>query len=187
MSSAHEKRYASDLQKSFEAMNESASNRLTDSSDLNAVLEKHLDHARDIVRSNLKLIQCSLTSTQDDLVREADMLPRISPASILSHLAGTKVHSLPPAWKTIFVQYGRSIATLQRAERLFADLRNPSELVAGILNKGHQNWDPEAYPEWLLLEVENNILIRPEQADIAREMMRPSSGGNAVMQLNMVS
>lgn len=45
--------------------------------------------------------------------------------------------------------------------------------------------DPEEYPEWLLLEVENNILIRPEQAQIASEMIDPQSGSNSIMQLNM--
>jgi hypothetical protein len=41
------------------------------------------------------------------------------------------------------------------------------------------------HPDWLLLELENNILIRPEQAQIATEMISPSSGSNSIMQLNM--
>jgi len=60
-----------------------------------------------------------------------------------------------------------------------------AELLSELENPGHQDWDPMCYPEWLLLEVENNILIRQEQAHICREMMLPSSGSNSIVQLNM--
>lgn len=52
-------------------------------------------------------------------------------------------------------------------------------------NPGHVGWDPLARPDWLLLEVENSILIRQEQAEIVDQMISPSSGINSLMQLNM--
>src|SRR5690606_708337 len=36
-----------------------------------------------------------------------------------------------------------------------------------------------------LLEIESNLMIRSAQADIAKEMLNPTSGKNSVMQLNM--
>jgi hypothetical protein len=100
-------------------------------------------------------------------------------------LASDKVAALPDDWKRCLVVYGLAIAALQRAERLVAYNGNSAELLSELENLGHQDWDPMRYPEWLLLEVENNIQIRQEQAHIAREMMSPSSGCNSVMQLNM--
>lgn len=113
------------------------------------------------------------------------MLPCISQTSILSHLASDKVAALSDDWKRCMVVYGLAIAALQRAERLVAYNGNSTELLSELENPGHQAWDPMRYPEWVLLEVENNIQIRQEQAQIAREMMSPSSGCNSVMQLNI--
>lgn len=60
-----------------------------------------------------------------------------------------------------------------------------SDFLKELVNCGHVGWDPEDYPEWLIFEVENNILIRPNQAQIAKEMLSPKSGGNSAMMLNM--
>jgi len=52
---------------------------------------------------------------------------------------------------------------MQRAERLVACGKRDSDKLSELMNGGHTNWDPMEFPEWLLLELENNILIRPEQ------------------------
>lgn len=53
-------------------------------------------------------------------------------------------------------------------------------------NPGHTNWSPKEYPEWLLIELELDIMIRDVQVDVARRMMSmPENNGNGVMQLNM--
>ena len=78
-----------------------------------------------------------------------------------------------------------AISNLQRAERLITCIGNNSELLSELSNPGHRGWDPIHYPDWLLLEVENNILIRRVQAQIAREMISPLSGANSILQLNM--
>ena len=92
---------------------------------------------------------------------------------------------LPAAWKAAFVEYGTAITTLQRAKRLNACLSDPAELLGELANPGHVGWDPLDQPDWLLLELENDILIREEQAQIARHMISPSSGTNCIMQFNM--
>lgn len=68
---------------------------------------------------------------------------------------------------------------------MLASVTTDSELLRELLNEGHEGWDPFVYPEWLLLEIENNILIRPVQARIAVNMISLQSGRNSVMQLNM--
>jgi hypothetical protein len=52
-------------------------------------------------------------------------------------------------------------------------------------NLGHSNWKPLDYPDWLLLEIDSNILIRPGQVNITLAMISPESGSNSVLQMNM--
>ncbi|KAI1041456.1 hypothetical protein LB505_005619 [Fusarium chuoi] len=46
-------------------------------------------------------------------------------------------------------------------------------------NKGHSNWKPEEHPDWLLLEIESNMMIRPVQVDVALATISPGSGSNS--------
>ena len=52
-------------------------------------------------------------------------------------------------------------------------------------NLGHSNWKPQDRPDWLLLEIDSNILIRPGQVEVTRAMISPESGSNSVLQMNM--
>jgi len=57
--------------------------------------------------------------------------------------------------------------------------------LSELSNSGYRDWDLLHYPDWLLLEIENNILIRQVQAQIAREIISSLSGTNSILQLNM--
>ncbi|CAG8984161.1 hypothetical protein HYALB_00008163 [Hymenoscyphus albidus] len=115
----------------------------------------------------------------------ASILPRLSPSILIGLLARFNAVQLTPAWKTAIVYYAMALANIQKAERLVACGKRDVDILNELTNVGHANWDPMEFPEWLLLELESNILIRPEQAQIAREMIAPRSGTNAIMQLNM--
>ena len=52
-------------------------------------------------------------------------------------------------------------------------------------NSGHENWNPLDWPDWLLLEIDSDILIRQEQVDVAHGIITPASMDNTVLQLNM--
>ena len=52
-------------------------------------------------------------------------------------------------------------------------------------NDGHRGWDIADWPDWLLIEIEGDFLIRAIQARVALEMIRPSSSTNSLVQLNM--
>ncbi|XP_047144363.1 uncharacterized protein LOC105847900 [Hydra vulgaris] len=74
----------------------------------------------------------------------------------------------------------------QKAIRCLKLLQNKSSsfvLSRELRNLGHENWIPSSNPEWLLLELEGNFLIRPIQIDIARSMLNANE--NFVQQLNM--
>ncbi|QDS77180.1 hypothetical protein FKW77_001966 [Venturia effusa] len=119
----------------------------------------------------------------DKLAHEIGVWPRLTPTTLLKHLSDTT--SLTSSWKDALLQYGLAVTQLQYYQRVVNIPGNGSELMRELLNTGHIGWDPKEYPEWLLFEVENSLLIRPEQAQIAMEMLSPSSGGNSVYQLNM--
>ncbi|KAI9655268.1 MAG: hypothetical protein M1829_000681 [Trizodia sp. TS-e1964] len=113
------------------------------------------------------------------------MAPRISPIFFLQQLARKNWKELPQTWKKAIVTYAIALTKLQQAERLDRLQHDEMSLLKESLNLPHSNWNPFDYPESLLLEVENGILIREVQEHIASQMRNPSNNANSVMQLNM--
>ncbi|KAL3419433.1 hypothetical protein PVAG01_09655 [Phlyctema vagabunda] len=180
----HEQRYVDDLRQSFEALKSDVAVASRPVIKVH-VLEEELKGAVHDMKEIYRVICGCLATGTLSIVRKAKMLPRLSTTAILSHLADDKSPDLPQAWRRLLVNYGLSITKVQRTERLLAAAKNPAEFLRELENPGHEDWDPMQYPEWLILEIENNISIRREQIQISREMMIPSSGSNSVMQLNM--
>jgi hypothetical protein len=52
-------------------------------------------------------------------------------------------------------------------------------------NHGHENWNPNIYPERILLEIEQNFLVRPLQHEVIEQMLSPKQNENSCLQLNM--
>ncbi|PGH03628.1 hypothetical protein AJ79_07320 [Helicocarpus griseus UAMH5409] len=117
--------------------------------------------------------------------KEAGFSARLSPTSILEHLSLAKISKLSEAWKEALIGYGLAISTLQHAERILKCSETGGNMLTELLNTGRQGWKPLEHPDWLLFEIENDLLIRPVQAEIALEMMAPSSNENSILQLNM--
>ncbi|KAI0547073.1 hypothetical protein F4679DRAFT_598040 [Xylaria curta] len=113
--------------------------------------------------------------------------PRLSPLLFLQQLSTKTWTHLSPDWKACVIRYGLALSALQRAKRLVraATLRSDEDLIKELINIGHRTWDPLEHSEWLLLEVESDIMIRDVQERIASEMIKPRSHSNAVLQLNM--
>ncbi|KAJ9257552.1 hypothetical protein DTO195F2_5534 [Paecilomyces variotii] len=149
-------------------------------------------HSREIYDAILARMTLS-SPDQESLVHHAtlkiltniNMAPRFSPELFLQQLTRKRWSQLPMGWKACFVTYGLSITALQRAKRLVSLVDHREELVRELQNPGHSNWDPYEFPESLLLEIENGLLIRDVQEQIARQMRNIQPRQNAVMQLNM--
>lgn len=188
-SGGYEQRYVEDLLRSFKAYRDDVPVELEVLPELHVrLLEAHMEESKQCLRKHYELICRHLLpalNTTHGLARKAQMTPRLCPTAILSHLSSDQVVSLSPEWKASLIQYGISIASLQRARRLASCGGQVVDLLAELRNPGHQGWNTMQFPEWLLLEIENNILIREEQAQIAQEMLSPTSGSNSTMQLNM--
>ena len=188
-SGSHELRYAVDLSQSFDSLHDNAELQLRGSfKALKPLLEEHLTLCREYVSDVYQTIySCLQTETliTRRLACSAYMWPRVSTTSLLQLLADGKRAALRDDWKRSLIEYGVAMSTLQRAERLLTCIGNSEEMLSELINPGRQGWNPIDYPDWLLLEIENNILIRQVQAQIAREMISPSSGANSILQLNM--
>ncbi|KAH7019555.1 hypothetical protein EDB80DRAFT_632634 [Ilyonectria destructans] len=115
----------------------------------------------------------------------AKLWPRVSPILFLQQLTNSRWCHLSGEWKDSIVAYGEAIAALQQAKRLVQFQHHEVDLLKELENLGPRGWDPREYPEWLLLECESGIMIREAQQQIAKQMMNPPDGRNAMMQLNM--
>lgn len=141
--------------------------------------QAHLNYMHDRICASF----LANADSADKLAHDTSIWPRISPTSLLQHLSGS--HRISSEWKNILIQYGIVITQIQQYQRALSMLENRSDLLRELSNRGHIGWQAEEHPEWLLFELENNLLIRPNQAQIAKEMLSPSSGGNCCMLLNM--
>jgi len=113
--------------------------------------------------------------------------PRITPVTLLETLRGVTISNCSSSMLTAILVYGERITAFQRFTRLERALQT-GDLVRfeeEARNKGHEDWEPLEYPEWLLIEIESNVLIRPEQYQVAMEMASPSSRKNSGLQFNM--
>ncbi|KAA8563866.1 hypothetical protein EYC84_011881 [Monilinia fructicola] len=146
-----------------------------------------LEQCQALVRTMYLGIQEQLMSSIEVFgkIESMTMLPRLTHITILSLLAESHPIQLSREWRHAIVCFGLVLSTLQRLERLVACEVNSAELLMELSNPGHEGWDPFKYPDRLLLELENGILIRKDQARISKEMIDPSSGANSAMQLNM--
>jgi hypothetical protein len=151
--------------------------------------EMYCERIYNAIRVRLTRFDDTLDSPQNSLLLETlagiGNWPRISPYLLVQQLTHQRWRLLPERWKASIVEYGCAITALQQARRLTTLVSFRDDLIRELQNPGHTNWDPHQYPESLLLEIENNILIRDVQEQIARKMRDISSGRNAVMQLNM--
>lgn len=185
------KLYAQDLIESFEALESqgvSTGNEDPPASSLTEIkneCQKYLDSIFGII------LQCLMPVGQGELMTyRAGLWPRISPMSLLQLLSGNGSVGLPLGWKLALVTYGEAITMLQRSERLLSHDTKAggggySDFTKEVENTGHQQWDPMQNPDWLLIEIENNFLVRPVQVGIASKMISPPSNKNTVMQLFM--
>ena len=121
------------------------------------------------------------------LLEIAGLWPRYSIKALLILLSRDSVLNSQSKWKHFVLRLGLAITVLQRARRMLMAIESEdvSNFYPELRNSGHLGWDVDDFPEWLLIEVENDFMIRPIQAQVAQEMIAPSSGANSLIQLNM--
>ncbi|PYI17507.1 hypothetical protein BO99DRAFT_434398 [Aspergillus violaceofuscus CBS 115571] len=147
-------------------------------------------HRRDLVQQRddcWVAIKETLTASKGLCEAQCVLWPPITPFTMVSLLVAKHWQSVPPSWQSILLCLAQSIASLKRCERLIVcwDRHDVEAFYKEAEVSPCSNCDPVAHPEWLLFELENNITIRGQQADISQCLIKPDSPGNAIMQLNM--
>ncbi|VUC34642.1 unnamed protein product [Clonostachys rosea] len=142
------------------------------------VLEEHVDNIRQSI---------SKGEVSHGWLSSGGLWPSLSSVALLEMLRNDNARQLGPRMKEALVWYGVLITRLQRLQRIEDALRSDDmrRLVEEYNHTGHSNWRPLEQPEWLLLEIDNNILLRESQVDVAHAIVSPSSRSNSVLQMNM--
>ncbi|KAI1002778.1 hypothetical protein K3495_g5425 [Podosphaera aphanis] len=154
-------------------------------------LSRDIDEAKNSIRQKLRFIQHvvedSYSQNRVKLLKQAGLWPCVTPVDLLESLRSISKRNMTSNLKDLIVGYAVSITNLQRLYRIQdADLvRNSQRLNQELENQGHENWDPKIQTDWLLLEIDANILIRPDQVNVANATISPSSGKNSALQMNM--
>ena len=136
----------------------------------------------------LEILQPRPAQTRELLLSLAGLWPYITPRTLLSRLSYVHYSKLHDTWRRSLLAYADSIVTYQKGLRLltFSESGNHLAFCKEVRNSKNNGWSPYEQPDWRLMEIENDFLIRPIQARVAYEMIAPSAGNkNFVMQLNM--
>lgn len=183
--------YTDDLKKSLEAL-KSFSNAAVSDSGLTIpelLIGQYINGTKASLDTTLDAIRMALAKSDESLrwLQGSRLWPCVTFVTLLEQLQSIKRRSLDPGWVECIIKFGVGITALQRGLRLKdAKLQNnPTRLADELENVGHRNWKPTDTPEWLLLEIDNNIRIRDEQVEVAKAIISPPSSNNTVLQLNM--
>lgn len=188
--SALERKYGEDLRESLEALKDVKLTPPTEVPLANAAaLSSQIGLARRQITMRFNNLSMALEHdrTQAKWLKAGNLWPCITPVTLLEQLRSTSVTEFGAGMKESLVRYALSITALQRllrAEEAYLKA-DRSRLSEELRHLGHTNWRPLDHLNWLLLEVDCNILIRSDQVDVARAMMSPASRSNSALQMNM--
>jgi hypothetical protein len=154
-----------------------------------AILSTEISQAQETLKKQFDQI-CDAFERSDSRahwLQKGSLWPCITPVTLLEQLRSTLASTFGVRMKESLVLYATSITTLQRLLRIEAAYRkgDSQKSKEEKENMGHGNWQPLKYPDWLLLEIDANILIRPGQVDVALATIFPASESNSVLQMNM--
>lgn len=187
--------YAQDLMKSIVALKSPSRNReqqmrvKSDTRRRIPDLHETISSARAIVSQIQAKIFASIELDYPgaNWLQSGNLWPCLSPMALLEHLRSVAGCEFGPNMKEALITYGLAITRVQQLFRMQEEFQkgDATKLWQECNNPGHTNWNPAQYPDWLLLELDSNFLIRQDQVIVAREMVSPSSGFNSVLQMNM--
>ncbi|KAH7412021.1 hypothetical protein DE146DRAFT_784622 [Phaeosphaeria sp. MPI-PUGE-AT-0046c] len=152
-------------------------------------METDIRRAKDLMNHVLAHIRRALQK-DDSRAKWLDLVglwPKATLTSLLASLRSTSGVDFGAGVRTALVDLGVAVTYYQRLLRIREAAQNgrTQQLVDERANEGHTNWSPTQYVDWLLLEIDGNILIRPEQVEVALATISPTSRRNSVLQLLM--
>lgn len=184
------KQYGEDLMTSLEVLvarqvGPSVSHLVPYLSDVSEGIKK----TQKIVESLFQAICDSMTANDGRYrwLNAGFLYPCLNPFTLLENLRSTQQTDFGNEMRQAIVAYGLCITRLQHLLRIYDALTKNDNKRLGeeLATPGHENWDVDDNPDWLLLEIDSNFLIREQQVDVAHATIEPASGANSVLQMNM--
>ena len=184
------KRYGFDLMQSLTAFQTSLKSREKQTT-------AHVPHdqsasiaeARALAKESLVQIQEAFSwgHSRYKWLQKGGLWPCVSPISILELLRSASKLEYGKNMKKALVSYATSLADLQRLIRLQQAYTEGKRqrFEDEMAHLGHINWQPFEHPDWVLLELDGDFLIRPDQIKVAKATIAPASNSNSVLQMNM--
>lgn len=110
--------------------------------------------------------------------------PKATTSALLQLLSRKHREDLPDGWRELLIGFAREITARQRIQRMIRCIgaNDQFALRKELGNVAHKSWDLRDNLDWLLFEIQNDILVRPVQINVARELTKSR---NAVLQLPM--
>ncbi|RSL53391.1 hypothetical protein CEP54_010421 [Fusarium duplospermum] len=182
--------YGNDLETSLEALiNDRKVIKKPKRTHFPSGLNQAISQAHQVLHEHVSAIRASLSDGETGFqwLDAGNLWPCLSPVMLLEQLRHSNKSHSSSNMRNELLLYGVLFTRLQRLVRMRdAELsRDEKRLREEQEHEGHSNWSPLEHPEWLLLEIDNNILIRPPQVDVARAIIWPASESNSVLQMNM--
>lgn len=145
--------------------------------------------AKEVASAAVERIRSSLQA-QDPQAKWLQLVnawPRMTTIELLTELRTTSGTTFGTGAKEAIVAFGVALSKLQRILRIQDAQKRQKEQQEHDEweNKGHSNWSPVTFSDWLLLEIDGDILIREEQVQVALATVAPQSNQNSVLQLLM--
>ena len=152
-------------------------------------IDNEVSRAKELVHTKLNQIKLVLQQGSEAAVwlQHGSLWPCVTPVALLEQLRSTSTTPFADGMRESLIDYGVSITALQRLLRIQdAHLKgHKSRFLEEQRARGHDTWQPLDYPDWLLLEIDANILIRPDQIAVALATICPPLQSNSVLQMNM--
>ncbi|KAK7681330.1 hypothetical protein QCA50_015421 [Cerrena zonata] len=180
--------YANDLRRSCQVLEEDGGQR-TESIELTPLLRYQDLSARDCVSLLTEIREATAPSTlHGHILYEAGQWPIICSRTLLQqlniHVRSSIIYS---GWPELLVYFAERFLEHQRSRRLLDHYLygRTDEFVNERKNDRFDREEALRNPDWLLVQIAGNFLIRHVQAEIASDMIAPPSGKNTSLQLNM--
>ena len=183
--------YGRDLQSSIRALHTSISEASREH--VQATSATNTADTASSILSSLAVVNDLLESFQSALKQDEPwleagaLLPDITPVSLLEMLRPSGLPKQMSIARNCLIDYGESISHLQYKLRIqgAALKRDLIHLANETQTTSHRKWQARDHPDWLLLEIDFNIRIRPDQHEVALAMTSPSGKGSFCLQMNM--
>jgi hypothetical protein len=188
--SAVRQKYFDDFEESLLALQQRNQEKIGADGQINHVeIESKVLQSWHMVQDHMKRLREMLSHghTYHKWLKIGGLWPSLSPVTLLEALRPTSDVKFGESVRKGVIDLGLALANHQHALRLKdASLHKDWKRFAKEVHEGSQiSFPPHLYPEWLLIEIEGGFRIRPDQVEVALASIKPKTGFNSVLQMNM--